>query len=81
MNQTIDVPMVHEEYMDDFLNLLVAIAHGGSDDPRRDAQAMLKMLSPEHKEIVLNSFPSGELHELISNHWPRYVGDTEGPYL
>lgn len=80
MNQQVDTPMVHEEYLDDFITILVAVSQGASDDPKRDAQAMLRMMNPKFQELVLNSYESTELREVMSHPWPRYVGDTEGPY-
>lgn len=77
----IDAPMVHEEYLDDFISILVSVSQGESENPKCDAQALLRMMSPKFQEIVLNSYySSGELREVMSRPWPRYVGDTEGPY-
>lgn len=76
MGNEVNTPMVQETHLEDFFSILVGLA-GGSDNPIRDGQALLRMLAPKYQDMILGAYDSAELREIMSHPWPRFVGDVE----
>ena len=61
-----NIPVIPQSNQEDFMSVLVNLASGCSPEPAKDAQMLLRMMSEEFKDKVLENYPSIELREILS---------------
>lgn len=66
INQTDAAPVIPESHQDEFISVLVNLASGCSPEPAKDAQMLLRMMSKEFKDKVLDNYSSSELRAILS---------------
>lgn len=58
-----NIPVIPQSNQEDFMSVLVNLASGCSPEPAKDAQMLLRMMSEEFKDKVLENYPSNVNYE------------------